>query len=479
MKRIAAAFAAALLFLPAVSIAQLGADSIFEKIKNQQDSTKVRLLLEYCWNNRSKHPHEALKCGEQALKLARNINDGKSAAKASNLVGVVYRNLGFYEKSITSYKNALKISEANNDSVQIAYSYNNIGGLYRLEGNNTLALEYILRALKLFENLKNKSGMSFCTINIGLIYRRQQNFIKAMEYLNYTLRLREEIGDRPGKALALNLIAEVLFEQGDINSALKYYLAVEKEYKAVDDEKGLAATWGGIGGVYYAQKNYKLALEYRERALDMSKKINYLEGLVANYSNIGLIYAHLGNFKKADQNFSMALNITTNLKEINSLMECYKYYSEYNEIRRDYPRAIEYLKKYQTLKDSVNKHDNIAMITEMEAVYKAEKAERENALLTKDIEREKTQRDYIIIIAILIIILTLITYSRYHSKKLANKKLQELNTVKDKFFGIIAHDLKNPFNVILGYTEILLDEYKNLDEEEKIGFINQIDKASK
>ncbi len=65
------------------------------------------------------------------------------------------------------------------------------------------------------------------------------------------------------------------------------------------------------------------------------------------------------------------------------------------------------------------------------------------------------------------------------SLKDANIKLTELNKTKDKFFSIIAHDLKNPFNSILGFAELLTLEFKELTDEKKLKYLYTIYEACK
>lgn len=60
-----------------------------------------------------------------------------------------------------------------------------------------------------------------------------------------------------------------------------------------------------------------------------------------------------------------------------------------------------------------------------------------------------------------------------------NNELLNLNTTKDKFISILAHDLKSPFNSILGLSELLQNEFHTLKNEDKLKYIETLNSTTK
>lgn len=58
-------------------------------------------------------------------------------------------------------------------------------------------------------------------------------------------------------------------------------------------------------------------------------------------------------------------------------------------------------------------------------------------------------------------------------------RLKELNATKDKFFSIVAHDLKNPFNTLIGFSHLLITHADNLDEEKVRSFYEMIHNSAR
>lgn len=60
----------------------------------------------------------------------------------------------------------------------------------------------------------------------------------------------------------------------------------------------------------------------------------------------------------------------------------------------------------------------------------------------------------------------------------SQKKLKETNKTKDKFFNIIAHDLKGPFSSFLTVTDILSNDPDSLTEEKKLYLLQSLNQSA-
>lgn len=72
----------------------------------------------------------------------------------------------------------------------------------------------------------------------------------------------------------------------------------------------------------------------------------------------------------------------------------------------------------------------------------------------------------------------LITLEDITGQKETENNLLKLAHQKDRFFSIIAHDLKNPFFALIGLSDLLYSDYENLTDKERRDIINKIHNIS-
>ncbi|MHB9143448.1 MAG: PAS domain-containing sensor histidine kinase, partial [Paludibacter sp.] len=58
--------------------------------------------------------------------------------------------------------------------------------------------------------------------------------------------------------------------------------------------------------------------------------------------------------------------------------------------------------------------------------------------------------------------------------KLNEARLNEIVATKDKFFSIIAHDLRSPFNSIIGFLDLLENQYDEFDDTERKSYLKLV-----
>ncbi|NMB81344.1 MAG: tetratricopeptide repeat protein [Ignavibacteria bacterium] len=451
----------------ALHFSQTSIDSIYKSTSSFEDSARARILLDETWKRRSNEPLIAIQLGKEALKIYKSLGNKEGIARANNYIGIVYTNIGAIEVAFEFYKEALKSAEEADSQDQIAYSYNNLGEIFRTKNDVVNATEYIQRAIQIFDSIKDKRGLAYCFVNLGRLYNAQDDFKKGLEFFEKARIIAVELNLEDMHGRILLSIARIAQRNGDYDKAEKTFFTLETLYKQTDYLKGIAGVWRGLGELSYNKKNYKEALDYLLKAFELNKKIYDVEGEINSLNGLARVYLELNNIKTGERYLSLALQKARNINSSSLIANTYKTYYELYKLSGRLDSALLYHEKYYTLKDSIVTKEEIIKMGELESLIKIEKAEKEKEIIQKELENQTKQRNYLIIIAILSVILAIILLIRYFDKKKISEELKSINIVKDKFFRIIAHDLREPFSATFTALGLLKDQYDDLSESEK------------
>jgi signal transduction histidine kinase len=396
-------------------------------------------------------PLESIELNKQVLKHAVNNCDKLSEAKCLLNISSAYYYMGDYKQSLSYANKATDYFRELGEKKHVAASLSSKGRVFIDLGDYNDALGYQLEALRILEELNDKKGISTVLNNIGIIYWNCEDYTKAIENFEKSLELKRVFNDKKGIARTFNNIGNVHKTQENFDTSLKYYNDALKINKEIGNVRGISFCLNNIGTIYNDLNEYDKAIDYFNKANELKIKSGDKPGMGNSFLNLGIAYKKKGDYEKALQYLNKGMEIAKeeNVKPLKKKL--YYIYAELFEIQDEYKKSLENFKLYIEIKDALFNEEVLKKFTELQLRYEIEKTEKENELLRQRNEIQKLELE-------------------------TQKNLKELNETKDKFFSIIAHDLKSPFAVMSSFLNILKKTNK-YDKDTVMDLVDEMDKT--
>ncbi|MCK5742630.1 MAG: tetratricopeptide repeat protein, partial [Chlorobi bacterium] len=382
---------------------------------------------------------------------------------------------------------ALKLSKESDDMILKAKIFQKLGYVYCLTSNYDKALEYNLESLKLYKGLNDTTGIADSYHYIAIVYYYLVNFDKALEYNTKAFGLRIETKDSVGIAMSSNNIA-MLMLRDSVDRALEFNESSLAIMGKVADKSNLvhlkviANALINIGLIKQHLNDPEAAQDFLNQALEVNEQTYDLRSKALIYANLGSQYLVAGNNEKAYSYLSRGLEITGHIDADDLKAVFYNKLADYYISIDDYRNAYVLRNKFNQIKAKVFTGDHRNKIQELEFAVEKELSDKKNEILRQE---KKTQLLFFVIIFVLSLSLGLVLYSRDRTKKKTNKilsakntELNEANAAKDKFFTIIAHDLKTPMWWQKNMTELLSQKVDNMSTERIKEITRILDKSA-
>ncbi|MGM0498536.1 MAG: tetratricopeptide repeat protein, partial [Bacteroidota bacterium] len=449
----------------------------------------------------------------KSLDIRKATGNKRVLASTYNNIGSMYRKMNLYDKALNNYLEALTIRIEIDDRNGIASSYNNIGTLYQNINNYEKALEYYKKALQLIEEKGNNKEIAYTLHIIGNSYLHLENYDKALENYQQSLILRKKIGDEYYIAQSLHNIGLVYEKMDDYERALNNFNRALKYRQNIGDATGICSLLNDKGNFYLNRKMPDKAKETFLKAIEIARENNELYYLSLCTRKLGNIFLKENKTNKAitNLNYSLDAGYEINNKELikNAFLDLYKLFRKQN----DHKKALEYYIQYSNYQDTIRAQKNNLKIIETQMNY--ELAQKEDQLneyedkvsqlsmekKIKDLKLDRQRNIQILLFVsfFLVIIVGVLFYKRYRLKKKTNlllqkqyneikeandklrkseSELRKANATKDRFFSIIAHDLRSPFHALYGLTDHISVSFNKLSNRDLKEFIDLIHKSA-
>ncbi|NNC94009.1 MAG: tetratricopeptide repeat protein [Chitinophagales bacterium] len=314
------------------------------------DANKVDFLLELATHYYGANPDEAIRIGNEAVKLGEELKYHKGVAYGYKTIGIAHYVKGDNTRALQNWQLSLDRFKSIEFQEGIANILSNMGAIHYNEQHFEIALEHYFEALEVSQIIGDKLRSATAYLNIGAVYQDQRLYDKASKYYQLSLELSEELKDKEAIGTCLTNLGEVYFKKGDYDIALEYF---EKSLKPMEDTKGLAYSKHYIGKVYAEKGDFENAIKYETEAYEIAKKLDSKLDMTTCLNGLGHIYLKKGNIDLSISKFLEAEKLAREVDSDLELQYTYQGLSEAYHKIGDHEQAFHYVMLFSGLSDSL------------------------------------------------------------------------------------------------------------------------------
>ncbi|MGZ2368169.1 tetratricopeptide repeat-containing sensor histidine kinase [Ancylomarina sp. YFZ004] len=467
------------------------ADSLAEK--HQIDSIKVNALnlLSYASIHTGKLD-DAIAYNKNALDISESKHLKKEKISSQFFKGYILYATGQSDSSINVLNGAYEAALTSKELKIQLQCLNTIAANYLNQGQYKDALDKFTSAYQLADSLKLYDKLINLSLNIGTTFLYNEELDKAIEYFEKVIAQSDTSSITIAYASALNNMGSCYSRMAKHEKALEYFEKALPAYLKINNKLQLAQVYTNLGQSHFFLNNSELASKHLQNAIRLNRKNQSQNQLIVNLILFARLDISQKKISQAKFHLDEALELTNKFNINYNKTDLYRTYSSYYTKTKQFREALEYKQRELNIKDSIFDVTRQQQISELETKFKTKQKLIENESLRKDIslnklqiEKQNQNNNYLILLSFIVIVLIIILLNRARIKKkshliIQNQKseLEILNKTKDKFFSIIAHDLRSPFNALIGLSSILHSSYDNLSDEDRKDFINDLNTAS-
>jgi PAS domain S-box-containing protein len=411
----------------------------------------------------------------EALELHQNKNVKIDHETTNHFVGKVYMNKKQYDNALDYINQSLESSTELNDIILTIDNHIALGEIYLDKGNLITAEKHLLGAMDLVEKNPYKDEYKIYLL-LSKISQKKNLDTKALSYhIKYSI-LKDSINSAKRAIMLSELKSsyEIKKQQDKINSLSESSTLQKEKIHKQQVFRNILITGSSI--ILILLIFQIISFKNKKKANRILKKQN--KQIQKQNIEIKQKTQYLSEVNKELEKLSIAASQTDNAILIANPT------GEVEWINEGYTRLYGYTWE-EFIKEKGTNIKNTSSNANIEQVFNLSLSEKKSQMYEAEIvsKNGKTYHIHTTLTPILnnqneVDRIIAIDSDITKLKKVENE-LKQLLVTKDKFFSIIAHDLKNPFNSLMGLAQLLVHGYDRLTPEKVKYFHNNLYQISK